>query len=82
MLNIALPDHLEVVITQQAEQAGFDTATDYLVYLILREQERISQQAKVEALLLEGIESGNPIEVTDEWWEQKRSALIAQLPTE
>ncbi|MEB3290734.1 MAG: type II toxin-antitoxin system ParD family antitoxin [Leptolyngbya sp.] len=64
MLNIALPDHLEVVIAQQAEQADFDTTTDYLVHLILREQERISQQAKVEALLLEGIESGDPIEAT------------------
>jgi antitoxin ParD1/3/4 len=82
MLNISLPDNLESVITQQAEQAGFDTATDYLVHLVLREQERISQQAKVEALLLEGLESGEPIEATDEWWEQKRSALMAQLPTD
>lgn len=82
MLNISLPDNLEVVIAQQAEQAGFDTATDYLVHLVLREQDRLSQQDRIEALLVEGLESGEPIEATDEWWEQKRSALLAQLPTE
>jgi antitoxin ParD1/3/4 len=82
MLNISLPDNLEAVIAQQAEQAGFDTATDYLVHLVLREQDRLSQQEKIEALLIEGLESGEPIEATDEWWQQKHSALLAQLPTE
>jgi antitoxin ParD1/3/4 len=76
MMNIALPDNLAVVIAQQAEQAGFDTATDYLVHLVLREQDRISQQAKVEALLLEGLESGEPIEATDEWWERQQAKYL------
>jgi antitoxin ParD1/3/4 len=82
MLNISLPDTLEAVIAQQAEQAGFDTATDYRVHLVLREQDRLSQQAKIEALLLEGLESGEPIEATDEWWEQKQAMpLWQQLPS-
>jgi len=76
MLNISLPDNLEAVIAKQAEQAGFDTATDYLVYLVLREQERLSQQAKVEALLVEGLESGESVEVTNEWWQQKQTMLF------
>jgi hypothetical protein len=29
----------------------------------------------VESLLLEGLDSGEPLEVTDDWWEQKRSFL-------
>lgn len=78
MLNISLPDNLELVIAQQAEQAGFDTATDYLVHLVLREQDRLSQQAKIEALLIEGLESGEPIEATDECWEQKQATLLWQ----
>ncbi|WP_017302123.1 ribbon-helix-helix domain-containing protein [Nodosilinea nodulosa] len=82
MLNISLPDNLEAVIAQQAERAGFDTATDYLVHLVLREQDRLSQQAKIEALLLEGLESGDPIEATNEWWEQKQATpLWQQVPT-
>jgi antitoxin ParD1/3/4 len=84
MLNISLPDSLEAAIAQQAEQAGFDTATNYLVHLVLRDQERLSQQAKIEALLIEGLESGEPIEATDEWWEQKQAMLLWQQvpPTE
>ena len=78
MLNISLPDNLEAVIAQQAEQAGFDTATDYLVHLVLREQDRLSQQEGNEALLIEGLESGEPIEATDAWWEQKQSAVLRQ----
>ncbi|MGF1567542.1 MAG: type II toxin-antitoxin system ParD family antitoxin [Nodosilinea sp.] len=84
MLNVSLPDSLETVIIQQAEQAGFDTATDYLVHLVLREQDRLSQQAKIEALLVEGLQSGEPIEATDEWWKQKRATFLWQQipPTE
>lgn len=78
MLNISLPDNLEAVIAQQAEQAGFSTATDYLVHLVLREQERLSQEVKIEALLIKGLESGERIEVTDAGWEQKRSATWQQ----
>ncbi|WP_206071091.1 hypothetical protein [Nodosilinea sp. P-1105] len=78
MLNISLPDNVEAVITQQAEQAGFDTATDYLVHLVLREQERLSQKAKIEAPLVEGLESGRPIEATDQWRAQKQSMFLWQ----
>jgi antitoxin ParD1/3/4 len=78
MLNISLPDSLEAAIAQQAEQAGFDTATDYLVHLVLRDQERLSQQTKIEALLLEGLESGEPTKATDGWWGQKQATLLWQ----
>jgi antitoxin ParD1/3/4 len=30
----------------------------------------------LEQQLLEGLESGHPIEATDEWWEQKRAQLL------
>lgn len=52
------------------------------VDLIVQERERLSQQARVEALLLEGLDSGEPTEASDDWWEQKRSSLGAQLPFE
>ena len=35
-----------------------------------------SKAARVEALLLEGLDSGEPIEATDDWWEQKRTQLM------
>jgi antitoxin ParD1/3/4 len=75
MLNIVLPDQILAFVEEQATAAGFNTANEYVYQLILREQERLSQQKRVESLLLEGLESGEPIEATDDWWEQKRIQL-------
>jgi antitoxin ParD1/3/4 len=77
MLNIGLPKDVEVLLHQQAANAGYETVSEYLAELIMREQERLSQQARVEALLIEGLDSGEPIEATDDWWDQKRSSLGA-----
>jgi len=51
----------------------------YVCQLILREQERLLQQKRVESLLLEGLESGTPIEATDDWWQQKRTQLVEHV---
>ena len=75
MLNIALSDQILAFVEEQATAAGFNTASEYVYQLILQEQERLSQQKRVESLLLEGLDSGEPIEATRDWWEQKRAQL-------
>jgi antitoxin ParD1/3/4 len=45
--------------------------------LLLQEQ---ANAARVEALLLEGLDSGAPIEATDDWWKEKRTQLAMRLP--
>ncbi|NJL20210.1 MAG: type II toxin-antitoxin system ParD family antitoxin [Leptolyngbyaceae cyanobacterium SM1_3_5] len=67
MMNIALPDQILAFVEEQAIAAGFSSASEYVYHLILREQERIVQQQRVEALLLEGLDSGEAIEATDDW---------------
>jgi antitoxin ParD1/3/4 len=79
MLNISLPDQVQPFVEAQAIAAGFNSANEYVYHLILREQERIAQQQQVESLLVEGLESGEPIEATDDWWEQKRTQLAARF---
>ena len=37
---------------------------------------RTVDQQKLEALLLEGLNSGDPINITPEYWENKRRQLI------
>ncbi len=78
MLNMALPDQILAFVEQQATAAGFNTASEYVYQLILREQERLAQQKRVELLLLDGLESGEPTEATDDWWEQKCNARHQQ----
>ena len=65
MLNIGLPKDIEAWLHQQAANAGYETVSEYLAELIMREQERLSQQARVESLLLEGLDSGESIEATE-----------------
>ncbi len=79
MLNISLPDQIQTFVEEQAIAAGFNSANDYVYHLILREQERVAQQKRIESLLLEGLESGEPVEATDNWWEEKRSQLVKRF---
>ena len=50
---------------------------------MFRELIRIDQKRKVEeridALLLEGLDSGEPIPVTKEYWEEKKRKLTERL---
>lgn len=64
---------------EQAIAAGFNSVNDYVYHLILREQKRVAQQERIESLLLEGVESGEPVEATDDWWEEKRSQLVKRF---
>jgi antitoxin ParD1/3/4 len=79
MLNISLPDQVQTFVEEQAIAAGFNSANEYVYHLILREQERVAQQERIESLLLEGLESGEPVEATDDWWEQKRTQLVERF---
>jgi antitoxin ParD1/3/4 len=77
MLNISLPSQIIDFIERQAIADGFSTPSEYVLNIILREQERLGQQQRVESLLLEGLDSGESVEVTDDWWSSKHSALDA-----
>lgn len=79
MVNISLPDQIQSFLDQQATAAGFSTTSEYVYHLILQEQERLAEQEQVESLLLEGIDSGEAIEATDDWWNQKRQQLVEQF---
>jgi antitoxin ParD1/3/4 len=46
--------------------------------LIRQDLEKVAQ-SRIETLLLEGLDSGEAIEITDEWWQQKRTQLLERL---
>jgi antitoxin ParD1/3/4 len=52
------------------------TPNEYSRSLIRKDQDRRVVE-RIEALLLEGIASGEPIEVNEAFWNKRRSALIA-----
>lgn len=74
-LNISLPEALREFVDDQVKSGGYGTASEYIRELIRQDQKRAAEE-KLEALLLEGLDSGEPIEVTPEYWERKRRELI------
>jgi antitoxin ParD1/3/4 len=75
-LNISLPESIQAFVEQQVTKGNYGTVNDYILHLIRQEQANIT---RVESLLLEGLDSGESMEVTDEWWERKRTQLVQEI---
>jgi antitoxin ParD1/3/4 len=73
-MNIALPDTLKTFVETQVVEGGYSSASEYIRELIRADQKRKAEE-KLEALLLEGLNSGEPIEVTEAFWDEKRRQL-------
>jgi len=74
-LNISLPQSLKDYVEGQVESSGYSTPSEYVRELLRQDQQRRAEQ-KLESMLLEGLNSGDPIEITPEYWENKRRQLI------
>jgi antitoxin ParD1/3/4 len=70
-LNISLPEALQAFVEEQVAAGSYSTPGEYLEALIRDDQKRKAQQ-KLEALLLEGLESGPATEMTDADWDEMR----------
>ncbi|MBP0027307.1 hypothetical protein [Roseofilum sp. Guam] len=77
-LNLTLPESINNFVCQQSTKEGYSNANDYILSLITQAQKQ-AEQRYLEQLLLEGLNSGTPIEVTDEWWEKKRNQLVDKI---
>ena len=73
-MNISLPDPLRDYVDEEVSKGAFSSASEYFRQLIRDDQKRKARE-RLEELLLEGLESGDPIEITPEWWEEKRARL-------
>ena len=77
-VNISVPDSMKTFIDEQVAKGGYSTTSEYIRQLLRQEAERVAQ-ARLETLLLEGLDSGEPIEINDDWWQQKRIQLHERL---
>ncbi|MEN0051582.1 MAG: type II toxin-antitoxin system ParD family antitoxin [Bacteroidota bacterium] len=77
-LNISLPESMREFIDRQIDSGGYSTASEYIRHLIRLDRERVEKK-QIEKLLLEGLNSGEPVEITDDWWSQKRLELMEKL---
>jgi antitoxin ParD1/3/4 len=73
-MNISIPVLLKEYIEEQTEELGYTSSSEYIRELVREDQKR-KADAKLEALLLEGLSSGKPIEGTPQFWEEGRKRL-------
>jgi len=77
-LNISLPQPLKEFVEEQVRQGGYSTPSEYMRSLLRDDQKRRAEE-KLEALVLEGLNSGNPIEVTADFWKELREELAHRI---
>ena len=76
-VHFSLPAPMRRWVEAQIEAGRYGNLSEYIRELIRRDQDRAVQD-RLERLLLEGLESGNPVEVTPEFWERKKKELLAR----
>lgn len=65
-------------IDAQVARAGYGTTSEYFRQLV-REDQRRQLREEIDAKLLAALESGEAIEMTPEWWEERRKALAKRV---
>ncbi len=77
-INISLPEQMRLFVEEQVATGGYSTTSEYIRYLIRQDNERKNKE-QLDSLLLQGLASGEPIEVTEQWWDEKRAVLMAKI---
>jgi antitoxin ParD1/3/4 len=77
-LTISLPDSLKEFVDTQIATKGYGNVSEYFRSL-LREAQQKEADARLEALLLEGLASGDPIPVTKEFWSDLKAEAIRRV---
>jgi antitoxin ParD1/3/4 len=78
VVNISLPDQMKEYIDERLTEGHFSSTSEYIRDLVRGDQKRRAQE-HLEALLIEGLESGESIEVTENYIEKKRAELKRRI---
>ena len=76
-LSVSLPDPMRAWIDDQVREGRYGNASEYVRELIRRDQERRAQE-RLEALLIEGLESGPAREMTRADWNDLKTRLTTR----
>jgi antitoxin ParD1/3/4 len=77
-MNIALPESMKHFVQEQVTEGGYSSVSEYVRDLIRAAQKRKVEE-RIDTLLLEGLDSGQPIPVTTEYWDEKKRRLTERL---
>ena len=77
-MTISLPEAMREFVEAEVTTGCYGSASE-LFREMVRERQKAKAQARLEQLLLEGLEGGERIEVTKEYIEQRRKDLRKKL---
>ena len=77
-MNISLPEQLKEFVDDQVGSGRYSSVSEYVRDLI-RDDEKRKAQEKLEKLLMEGIQSSGPTEMTRQDWEDIRREALKQF---
>lgn len=77
-MTISLPDTLRDFVEAEVSTGKYGSASE-LFREMVRDRQKRKEQERLETLLLEGLESGKPIQVTDEYLNARRQALLQKF---
>lgn len=73
-LNVSLPKALKNHVEHQVKHGGYSTPSEYVRELLREDRKRKAGQ-ELEVLLLEGLNSGEPITAAPAYWKRKQHKL-------
>jgi antitoxin ParD1/3/4 len=71
-VTISIPEPLKGFIQKQMKSKGFGNVSEYFRTLLRKAQED-EADAKLKALLMEGLNSGEDVELTREFWKDLKT---------
>ena len=73
-VTISLPDDIKSFIEQRTKDGSYSSTSEFICQLVRADQKR-AEQKRLEEMLVEGLDSGEPIRATDEYWHNLRSGV-------
>ena len=79
-MNISLPEPLKQYVEDQVGAGGYSSVSEYVRELVRADQKRKAKE-RLEAVLLEALNSGEPEVITPEWWDKLREEIRGEAKT-
>ena len=73
-MNISLPENLKEFVESQVLSGDYSSVSEFMRTLVRREQ-KDREREQLEVRILEGLGSGDAVEVTPAMWNQVRQRL-------
>ena len=78
-MNVSLPEDLKEYVEAQTKR-GYSTPSEYVRELIREDQKRRARE-RLDLLLLEGLNSGDPLPVDAAFWSDLKREALTRLQT-